>query len=206
MSLIFVTGIGTGIGKTLVSAIVAEALGADYWKPVQAGDTETDSELVRSIVSNPSIQIHPEAYLLKMPASPHIAARQEGLHIELNDILSKIPSTDKNLVVEGPGGLMVPLNESQFVIDLIKMMNAKVILVARNYLGSINHSLLTAMACKQYDIPVLGWIFNDRYLQYEEEIAAWTGLPRIASIPYAEIIDQDFVKEQAGIVRKNLII
>lgn len=206
MPLIFVTGIGTGIGKTLISAILAEALAADYWKPVQAGDTETDSELVKSLASNSSITIHPEAFRLSMPASPHIAAREEGLHIELKDILSKIPSTDKNLIVEGPGGLMVPLNESVFVIDLIKAMNAKVILIARNYLGSINHSLLTAMVCKQYNLPVLGWIFNDRYLQYEEEIAAWSGYPRIASIPYAEIIDQDFVKEQAAIVRKNLSI
>jgi dethiobiotin synthetase len=206
MQPIFVTGIGTGIGKTLVSAILAEALGADYWKPVQAGDSETDSELVKSLVSNPSIKIHPEAYRLKMPASPHIAAREENLHIELKDILSKIPSTNNNVIVEGPGGLMVPLNESLFVIDLIEAMNAKVILVARNYLGSINHSLLTAMACKQYNLPVLGWIFNDRYLQYEEEIVEWSGYRRIASIPFAEIITQDFVKEQAMIVRKNLSI
>ena len=112
--------------------------------------------------------------------------------------------TTHSLIVEGAGGLMVPLNENEFVLDLIKKMNAKVILVSRNYLGSINHSLLTASVCKENNIDVLGWIFNDQYMNYEQEIVQWSGYPKIASLPFSTAITQDFIKEQACLVKQNL--
>ena len=205
---IFITGIGTGIGKTVVAAIVTEALQANYWKPIQAGfDEGTDTEFVASLVSNTSTIFYPEVYKLKKAASPHIAAREESVEIDLNKIFeSFIENASSNKqktfnIIEGAGGILVPLNKSEFVVDLIKKLNAKVILVSRNYLGSINHSLLTAAICKQYNIDVLGWIFNDQYLDYEEEIVQWSGYKKIASIPFAEKIDKQFVKEQAEILR-----
>src|SRR5690349_3739626 len=132
---IFVTGIGTGVGKTCISAIVARALEADYWKPIQAGfDEGTDSEWVAGMLSGTQSVIHPEVYKLAMPASPHIAAREEGKRINIEEITKRIPANNRTLLVEGAGGLLVPLNESEFVADLIKALDAKVILVSRNYL------------------------------------------------------------------------
>ena len=213
--MIFITGIGTAIGKTVVSAIITEALEADYWKPIQAGfDDGTDALQVRSLISNTNTIIHPEVYTLQMPASPHIAARNEGGHISIASIVNRLPSTandlrlttyDSRLVVEGAGGILVPLNDQEFVIDLIEQLGAKVILVSRNYLGSINHSLLTAAICKQRNINVIGWIFNDQYLDYEEEIVKWTGYPKIASIPLAEKVDKTFVLQQAAMVREGFL-
>ena len=200
---LFVTGIGTDIGKTVTSAILTRALDADYWKPVQAGyETGTDSEWVKSMV--PNCVVHSETYKLKMAASPHIAAREEGVSISIPNIVAQMPSKNRNLIIEGPGGLMVPLNEREFVTDLIKVLPVKVILVSRNYLGSINHSLLTAEVCRKQNIPVVGWIFNDQYLSYEQEIAGWSGFPRIASIPYCENINKEFIEQQSRVVRATI--
>jgi dethiobiotin synthetase len=205
MEKIFVTGIGTGIGKTFVSAILAKALEADYWKPVQAGFLEgTDSEWVANMLKDTGSVVHPEVYRLAKPASPHIAAREEGITIDIKKICSQIPANNRNLLIEGAGGLLVPLNNSTFVADLIKEMGAKVILVSRNYLGSINHSLLTARVCREMQLPVIGWIFNDQYLDYEEEIVQWSNFPRIASIPYSENINGTFINSQAAAIRKHL--
>ena len=229
--MIFITGIGTGIGKTVVSAIITEALHADYWKPIQAGfDDGTDALQVSSLITNTKTIIHPEVYKLKMPASPHIAAREEGIEISIPFIVNRLPSNKESkklivnsqpfadersggiqstvngkLIIEGAGGLLVPLNENEFVIDLMVQLGAKVILVSKNYLGSINHSLMTAAICKQRNIDVIGWIFNDQYLDYEEEIVRWTGYPKIASIPLAEKVDKAFVLQQAELVRQNLL-
>ena len=205
MEKIFVTGIGTGIGKTFVSAILAKALEADYWKPVQAGYEEgTDSEWVARWLQETGSVVHPEVYRLAKPASPHIAAREEGVTIDISKICEKIPQNDRTLLIEGAGGILVPLNESQFVADLIKEMDAKVILVSRNYLGSINHSLLTARVCREMQIPVIGWVFNDQYLDYEEEIVKWSNFPRIASIPWTENINGTFINSQAAAIKKQL--
>jgi dethiobiotin synthetase len=205
MERIFVTGIGTGIGKTLVSAILTKALNADYWKPVQAGfEDGTDSEWVANWLKDSGSVVHPEVYRLAKPASPHIAAREEGITIDLAKICKKIPQNDRTLLIEGAGGLLVPLNDSQFVADLIKELGAKVILVSRNYLGSINHSLLTARVCRDMQIPVIGWVFNDQYLSYEEEIVKWSNLPRIASIPWTENINGTFINSQATAITKRL--
>ena len=212
ISSIFITGIGTGIGKTLVSAIVAEALEADYWKPVQAGyEDGTDSNFIRQSLSNASSVVHPELYKLKMAVSPHIAAKEENITISLSDIKNRLtainadPRVKKNgIVIEGAGGLMVPLNDGEFVADLIKQLQAKVVLVSRNYLGSINHSLLTAEVCRLYRLDVLGWIFNDQYLAYEDEIVHWSGFPKIGSIAFSEKPDKEFIRGQALLIADAL--
>lgn len=202
---IFVTGIGTGVGKTLVSAILTRALEADYWKPIQAGIEEgTDSEWVQTALHHTESTVHPELYKLKLPASPHIAARQEGINISIEKICASIPVINRNLIIEGAGGLMVPLNETAFVADLIKALDARVILVSRNYLGSINHSLLTARVCRDLNLPVIGWIFNDQYLDYEEEIVRWSNFPKIATVPYSETTDGAFINSQAAALRERL--
>jgi dethiobiotin synthetase len=215
---IFITGIGTGVGKTLVAAIVSEALGGDYWKPVQAGYAKgTDSEWVGRTISG---RVFPEMYRLALAASPHIAAREEGVRIDLDRILEEMPVTasleegSRPLVIEGAGGLLVPLNQKAFVVDLVKKLDATVILVSRNYLGSINHSLLTAAVCKAQGLRVAGWIFNDQYLDYEGEIVDWSGIPAIASIPNAAAeagmdvgagaADAGFVRAQGRRIRPML--
>lgn len=183
----FITGTGTGIGKTVAAALVAEAIGADYWKPVQAGFEEgTDTEWIKSVLTNGPDRVYPELYKLGIPASPHISAREEGIQISLEKIREAYHEQidpQKPLVIEGAGGLMVPLNEKQFVADLIRELGCRVILVSRNYLGSINHSLLTAQICQMKGLPVAGWIFNDRFMDYESEIVEWTGIPSLGSIP-----------------------
>ena len=208
MNPLFVTGIGTGIGKSLVSAILVEALQADYWKPVQAGAQTTDSEWIKQVISNKQSKIFPETYCLKMPASPHISARLEGKTISIEKIKNdyiEIAKQSERLIIEGAGGLLVPLNQEEFVIDLIRKLNADVILVSRNYLGSINHSILTAKACQQNKLNVKGWIFNDQYLDYEHEIVDWSGYQKLGSVPKASEINSGFIQEQAELLKKTLI-
>jgi dethiobiotin synthetase len=153
------------------------------------------------MISNQRSKILPEAYRLSMPASPHLAAKAEGQTIRLKTIseaFSVLASAGNNIVIEGAGGLMAPLNDDEFVIDLIKSLNAKVILVSRNYLGSINHSLLTAAACKLHGLDVAGWIFNDEYLNYEADIANWSGYPALGSIAWCKEVNKDFILQQAA--------
>jgi dethiobiotin synthetase len=194
---LFITGIGTGVGKTLVSAMVTEAIGGWYWKPVQAGfDEGTDAEWVGERLSRKG-RVLPEAYKLRLPASPHIAAREEGISLRVRGIVSRLPA-ERPLVVEGAGGLLVPLNDEEFMADLALALDATVILVSRNYLGSINHSLLTAEVCRTRGLRVAGWIFNDQYMNYEEEIVRWSGYPRLGSVPFRESPDRGFVEAQAA--------
>jgi dethiobiotin synthetase len=209
ISSIFITGIGTGVGKTLASAIVAEALYADYWKPIQAGFSEgTDSEWVRTMLSNPRSIVHPETYKLKLGASPYIASIEEGIEISLEKIFadcSVIIRHDVPLVIEGAGGLMVPLNEKESVLDLAKTLNSKIILVSRNYLGSINHSLLTAMVCRQKNLRVIGWIFNDEFMDYEEDIVRWSGYPKLGSVPKLKAMNKAIISAEANKLKQRLL-
>jgi dethiobiotin synthetase len=207
MQPIFITGIGTGVGKTIASAVVTEALQADYWKPVQAGFEEgTDALTIKNLLSNQTSVIYPESYKLQLPASPHIAAGEENIRIDLNHIVSCQPSSDtRHLIVEGAGGILVPLNENEFVIDLIEKLQARVILVSRNYLGSINHSLLTAAICKQRKLDVIGWLFNDQYLNYENEIVNWSGYTKIGSISFSKAVNALFIKNEADKIKNELI-
>jgi dethiobiotin synthetase len=156
---LFVTGIGTGIGKTLISAILVEKLKADYWKPIQSGDLDSSDTLtVQNLVSNTISVFHPEAYRLTQPYSPHKSAGIDGITIEPEKF--SLPETQNTLIIEGAGGLMVPLNDQFLMIDLIKQVDAEVILVSQNYLGSINHTLLSIDALKHRRIPIKGVIFN----------------------------------------------
>lgn len=212
MQTFFITGIGTDVGKTVAAAIVVEAFGANYWKPVQAGfSAGTDAATVKSLITNKQSKFFSESYKLKLPASPHIAAREENIKIDLEKIYADFKKIDEQsssndiLIIEGAGGLLVPLNENEFVIDLIKKIDAKTILVSRNYLGSINHSLLSASVCKINNINVAGWIFNgDDYLNYEDEIKDWSGFPKIGSLPILNLINKEFVKQQALKLKPNL--
>ncbi|MEP6582997.1 MAG: dethiobiotin synthase [Ginsengibacter sp.] len=205
MKPIFITGTGTQVGKTLVSAIITEALNADYWKPVQAGYEEgTDSLTVQELISNKKTVIHPEVYRLTLPASPHIAADNENVKIKLKKILNHLPKTKNQLIIEGAGGLLVPLNKNNFIIDLIKKFRARVIIVSKNELGSINHSLLTAAVLKKEKIKVAGWIFTENYMTYEQQIAAWSGYPVIASVRHLPIITKEIIKSEAAAMLPKL--
>ncbi|HSN09260.1 MAG TPA: dethiobiotin synthase [Hanamia sp.] len=198
MKPIFITGTGTDVGKTLIAAIVTEALQADYWKPVQAGFSDgTDSLFVEEMISNNQSKIHPELYKLKMPASPHLAAAAEQKEIKIKEIITHLPKTKNRLIIEGAGGLMVPLNKKKMILNLIKELNAKVIIVSKNELGSINHSLLTAAVLKKEKADVAGWIFTEEYQNYENEIAGWSGYPVIASVKHLPVISKETIKEQA---------
>lgn len=210
-SIFFITGIGTGVGKTLAASILTEALHADYWKPIQAGFAEgTDTETLQSLISNSETVIHPEMYRLAMPASPHIAARDASVTIDLNAICEKakkLAQTTGNrpLLIEGAGGLLVPLTDRLLIADLVEMMGARLIIISRNYLGSINHSLLTAAYCKNRELPVAGWIFTDQYLSYENEIVNLSGFPFLGSIPLMDNIDANTVRKQADqLVRSGI--
>jgi dethiobiotin synthetase len=195
---IFITGTGTDVGKTFISAIVTEALHADYWKPVQAGFSDgTDSLFIQEMISNNKTKIHPELYRLKMPASPHLAAPAEEKKIKIKEIIAHLPKTKNQLIIEGAGGLMVPLNKNEMILKLIKKLKAKVIVVSKNELGSINHSLLTAAVLKKEKINVLGWIFTEEYQHYENEIADWSGYPVIASVKHLPVISKETIKAEA---------
>lgn len=203
----FVTGIGTGIGKTFVSAILTEALEADYWKPVQSGNLDnTDTNIVKHLISNPKSTFHPETYRLTQAMSPHAAAAIDNIEISINDIL--LPQTNKNLIIEGAGGLMVPLNnKGELVIDLIQKLNASVVLVSKNYLGSINHTLLSIEALKYRKIPIAGIIFNGNdELGSEEFILGYSGIKHLFSIPSEEMIDSSTILKYKSIARSKIII
>lgn len=154
---IIITGTDTGIGKTVFAAALAGALGATYWKPVQAGLTEeTDSECVGRL-SEPPLRILPEAYRLKLAASPHLAAACEGIEIDLRCLM--LPPEPRPLVVEMAGGLMVPLTRTTLNLDLLTVWDAPVVLCARTTLGTINHSLLSLAALRHAGCRVLGVAF-----------------------------------------------
>ena len=193
----FVTGIGTEIGKTITSAILTEQLKADYWKPIQSGDLhQSDTLKVKNLVSNSVTQFHPEAYRLTQPFSPHYSAKLDGVKINLADI--RLPQTENNLIVEGAGCLMVPLNQLDLIIDLIKKLALEVVLVSKNYLGSINHTLLSVEALKNRNIPIKGIIFNGEVNDASESIIKkMTGLNVIAHIPVLTEINKEKVKDIA---------
>jgi len=195
---IFITGIDTGIGKTIVSAILVEKLKADYWKPIQSGDLEnSDTLLVQSLVSNPVSKFHPEAYRLTQPFSPHKSAALDGIEIDPAKII--IPETENQLIIEGAGGLMVPLNDSFLMIDLIQQLDAEVILVSKNYLGSINHTLLSIDALRSRNIPIKGFIFNGDNDEWSESvIRSYTGADTsFSNIPLLTAVDKAGISKQA---------
>jgi dethiobiotin synthetase len=201
---LFITGISTDVGKTIACAIITEALQADYWKPIQAGDLDqSDSHKVKSYVSNTKSKFHPNAYALNTPASPHLAAEIDGIVIDLMQI--EEPKTDNHLVIEGAGGIFVPLNDTDCVIDLIQP-NHKVIVVSRHYLGSINHTLLTLESLHNRKIAIGGIIFSgDENVATESIILNKTGIKCIGRIDQEPYFDQNVIKEYADKFRANLL-
>lgn len=201
---LFITGIGTDVGKTIASAIITEALEADYWKPIQAGDLEnSDSHKVKSFLSNKKTVIHPNSYALNTPASPHFAAELDRITIDLSKIIE--PKTENNLVVEGAGGVFVPLNDIDCVIDLIQK-DYKVIVVSRHYLGSINHTLLTIEALQNRKIAVAGIVFSGHENKATESIIlSKTEVKCIGRIEQEPYFDQNVIKEYADLFRENLL-
>lgn len=201
---IFITGIGTDVGKTIASAIVVEALEADYWKPIQAGDIDfSDTHKVKSQILNPKSQFHPNAYALNTPASPHLAASLDGITIDIKKIIE--PKTDNHLVIEGAGGVLVPLNDTECVVDLIKK-DYKVIVVSRHYLGSINHTLLTIEALQNRQLKVVGIIFSgDENKATEEIILKKTNVKMIGRIDNEPYFDQNVIRYYADKFRDNLL-
>lgn len=203
MNKYFITGIGTEIGKTIVSAIVTEALQADYWKPIQAGDLEySDTHKVKELISNPQTVFHPNSFSLKTPMSPHAAAEIDGVEISAARIIE--PHTQNDLVIEGAGGLLVPISDTETIADIIKP-DHKVIVVSRHYLGSINHTLLTIEALKNRNLNCIGIIFNGMENKSTEEvIQKMTGLPVLLRIREEETFNKEIVGRYAEELRKEL--
>ena len=201
---IFITGIGTDVGKTIASSIVVEALEADYWKPIQAGDLDnSDSHKIQRYIANSTTKIHENSYKLNTPASPHLAAEIDGITIDLKQI--KEPKTKNHLVIEGAGGVLVPLNNADSIIDLIQK-DYKVIVVSRHYLGSINHTLLTLEALKNRNISVAGIIFSgDENKASEEIILSKTTAKFIGRIENEPYFDQNVIQYYADKFRENLL-
>jgi dethiobiotin synthetase len=201
---LFITGIGTDVGKTITSAIITQALEADYWKPIQAGDIDnSDSHKVQRYISNNKTQIFQNSYTLNTPASPHFAAKIDGITIDLNQIIE--PITKNHLVIEGAGGLLVPLNDTDSIIDLIQK-DYKIILVSRHYLGSINHTLLSIEALKSRNLTLAGIIFSgDKNQATEEIILKKTNAKLIGRIENEPYFDQNVIQQYADIFRENLL-
>ncbi|MGB5980974.1 MAG: dethiobiotin synthase [Nonlabens sp.] len=202
MSTFFISGIGTDVGKTVVAAIVTQALRADYWKPIQSGLQETDNATISELVENDTTTIHPESYRLKTPMSPHKAAEIDGVQIDLSKI--KRPLTHNHLVIEGAGGLLVPLNNESTIIDLIDQKD-KVILVSAGYLGSINHTLMSAEILKSRGLNCVGIIYNHIELDGTIEIIEkMTGIPTLGMIEKEPGITKELVNRYADKFRSTL--
>ena len=199
----FITGTSTDVGKTIASAILVEALNADYWKPIQAGELENcDTKKVKELVSNSISKFYPNSYALKTPMSPHAAAAIDKVNITLETI--KEPKTDNHLMIEGAGGLLVPINNTQTVLDIIKP-DYKVIVVSRHYLGSINHSLLTIKLLQEKGFNVSVIYSGNKHKTTEEIIQKMTGATIIGRINEEEKFDKIVIKKYADLFRDKLI-
>ncbi|OWP81893.1 dethiobiotin synthase [Flavobacterium covae] len=188
----------------MASAIITQALEADYWKPIQAGDLDnSDSHKIKKRVKNTRLTIHPNAYALNTPASPHLAATIDNLTIDLKKIIE--PTTDNHLVIEGAGGILVPLNETDCVVDLIQP-DYKVVIVSRHYLGSINHTLMTLELLKNRNIKVSGIIFSgDENTSTENIILHKSGIKYIGRIDNEPYFDENVISYYAEKFREKLL-
>lgn len=186
----FVTGTDTGVGKTVVSALLCAALDAYYWKPIQTGTREgTDSHTVARIAGIPRAKILPEAYKFAPPVSPHLAARKAGVHIALNDIRMPEVGVRENLIVEGAGGALVPINETELMTDLMKHLELPVLIVSRTTLGTINHTLLSLAALRAAGLNVRGVILagkpnieNRKAIEHYGQIAVVGAVPPLKKL------------------------
>lgn len=188
--MIVVTGTDTGIGKTVFAAALAGALDADYWKPVQAGlDEDTDSERVAALSGLNADHIIPEAYRLKTPCSPHRAAEIDGVVIDVERL---VPPMRERLVIEGAGGVMVPLTRALVFADLLARWAMPTVIIARTALGTINHSLLSIEALRSRGVPLVGIAFvGDANEDSEATIAAMGRVRRLGRLPFVDPLDRD---------------
>jgi dethiobiotin synthetase len=201
-----ITGIGTDIGKTVVSAIIAQSLDASYWKPVQAGELENSDSIKVQNWTTDSVTILQEKYRLTQPMSPHAAAEIDG--VEIAKEAFQLPLVEGNLVVEGAGGLMVPLNQKGLLlIELFEEWNLPVIVVSRHYVGSINHTLLTVEALKNRKINIEGSVFvGDVNKATESFILNYTDLKMITRIPLTHEVNTEFIQNQARILKEANVL
>jgi dethiobiotin synthetase len=191
----FITAIDTNCGKTLVSAILTQALGAAYWKPIQSG-LPADTDTVKSLVNHPNAKFHTEAYRFTQALSPHAAAAYENIAINVDDI--QLPVFEKDLVIEGAGGVLVPLNSTHFVIDLASKFEAEVILVSDIYLGSINHTLLTIHELRRRNLSIKGIVFNHAGNEATESIIlSHAACPCLLRIEKENYINQETIIKYA---------
>ena len=191
---IIVTGTDTGIGKTVLSAGLAGALDGYYWKPVQSGlEDETDSDAVRRLSGLAPERVLPERYCLNTPVSPHLAAHIDGVAIDAEGL--DLPATPAPLVVEGAGGLMVPLTREATYLDVFARWRAPLVLCARTTLGTINHTLLSIEAIRKRDIPLLGIAFiGDANTDSERTIVDMGRTRRLGRLPYLPILNDDTLR------------
>ena len=201
----FITGIGTEVGKTIASAIITQALKADYWKPVQAGELDdSDRMKVENLIDNDRSKFHPEAYRLNQPMSPHAAAERDGIEIDIASII--MPHTDNHLVIEGAGGLLVPLNDNDTILNLIEILNCEVILVSRHYLGSINHTLMSIELLKQRNIRIKGILFNGKENKDTESIITkMSGIEFLGRIDELDNLNKSVINSIAQDLKSILI-
>jgi len=185
-----VTGTDTGIGKTVVSAMLVRALNASYFKPVQAGlDEPTDTDAVRDLSAMPNDRFFPECYRLKEPASPHLSAAMEGIEIDIHRL--QLPESEHSLIVEGAGGVMVPLTNSVLFIEVFAKWQLPTILCARTSLGTINHTLLSLAALRDWNVPIHGVIFvGDAHEENESIIPRFADVKHLGRVPFLNSLDQ----------------
>lgn len=200
MQSIAIVGIHTGIGKTIISAILAEALHADYWKPVQAGNTDaSDTMEVKRLVSNPNSLFYREVYFFKEAISPHAAAEKEGIQVEIEKI--RLPNPLRQTIVETAGGLLSPVTSSLTNIDILLYLRLPVVLVSKNYLGSINHTMLTFDVLNKNNLEMKGIVFNGpENAASENFILSNTGLTRLLSVKEEAFFDRERIKHYARLL------
>ena len=187
---LFVTGTDTGVGKTVLSALLVASLNRRYWKPIQTGASEgTDRAAVVNWAGVTIEHTHPEAFLFDPPVSPHLAAEQQGKRIDLDAI--RRPADSHPIVIEGAGGVLVPINEDALMIDLIRRLQAAVVIAARSTLGTINHTLLTVEAARNANLPLIGVVMVGREnVDNRKAIERYGRVPVIGAIPWLESINR----------------
>jgi len=197
---LFITGIGTDVGKTVVAAVIAKALEADYWKPVQCGDLDNSDSI--KIAQLAGLKTLPEAYRLNAPMSPHAAADMEGIELRIDAI--ELPRSENLIVVEGAGGVMVPFNSSETYLDLMVKLNLPVVLVTRHYLGSINHTMLSWKVLKEAGLNVIALVISgNTHESTESHFAAQMDVPFIRITELKEV-NAEVIKVEAD--RLNVVI
>jgi len=201
----FITGIGTEVGKTIASAIITQGLKADYWKPIQAGELDTsDTMKVQSLVSNEKSKFHTERYRLNEPMSPHASAKKDNITIDINQI--DTPKTNNHLIIEGAGGLLVPLNNKDTILNLIKKTKCEVILISKHYLGSINHSLMSIEILKNNNIPIKGILFNgEENKETEDIIVKMTGINVLGRIEIIKNLNKKKIDDIAKKIKHTFL-